>query len=194
MGTREPTGAATPRAQPVDGFGWRNGLLSTSRPSVLSEEQLVSMSSAEFQALQHFSTIVEAWWNQFQVAFIEYGPGAADETGLAGQWGDLHRKVKKLKRFMWEGESDDYLTRETPSEILRDLIGHCFLALEMMSREMPSGRSSASSVRPFSSAPVSSQSARDLLLVCRDEDCARYGRPISSQHQHRFRPGKESCP
>jgi hypothetical protein len=75
----------------------------------------------------------------FAEGFQEYGPGAADETGLAGQWGELHRKVRKLKPVMWDGEAER-LTRETPQEVLRDIVGHCLLALEMYERGFEAGR------------------------------------------------------
>lgn len=83
--------------------------------------------------LSDFRQMLEGWWTEFAEAYIEYGPGAADETGLAGQWADLHRKVRKLKRLMWEGE-EGYLSRESEEEILRDIISHAFLAMEMLRR------------------------------------------------------------
>jgi hypothetical protein len=75
----------------------------------------------------------------FAEGYAEYGPGAADEMGLAGQWGDLYRKIKKLRPVMWEGDAER-LTRETPDQILQDIIGHCLLALEMIDRGMEGGR------------------------------------------------------
>ena len=95
--------------------------------------------------LQTLRALNAEWWADFEAAYIEYGPGAADETGLAGQWADLFRKVMKLKRFMWSGESPEYLKREGAEEILRDLAGHCFLALEMLERDMVGGRQSQTS-------------------------------------------------
>lgn len=98
-------------------------------------------------------------YHRFQDAYIEYGPGAADDLGLAGQWGDLHRKVAKLKRAMWEGDPS-YLTRESMPEILQDIIGHCLLALEMVERGLPVGRSpGASPTRTPGSASPSAASA-----------------------------------
>lgn len=75
----------------------------------------------------------------FAEGYAEYGPNAADALGLAGQWGDLHRKVMKLKRSLWEGRGDT-LTRESETDILRDIIGHCLLALDMIARDMDGGR------------------------------------------------------
>jgi hypothetical protein len=75
---------------------------------------------------------------RFAEGYAEYGEGAADALGLAGQWGDLHRKVMKLKRSMWHGKGN--LTRETEEDVLQDIIGHCYLALEMYSRDFTGGR------------------------------------------------------
>jgi hypothetical protein len=139
--------------------------------------------------LQQLSMIVREWWKQFLVAYTEYGPGAADETGLAGQWGDLHRKVKKLKPFMWEGD-ETRLKRENPREVLMDLIGHCFLAIEMLDREMPSGRSSVYSAPPSSSATDYSASLQDWFRRCCDDECVDYRRMLTpgQRHVHRYRP------
>jgi len=76
---------------------------------------------------------------RFAEGYAEYGPGAADSLGLAGQWGDLHRKVMKLKASMWNG-SMGRLTRETEEQVLQDIMGHCLLALEMLDRGMDGGR------------------------------------------------------
>jgi hypothetical protein len=61
-------------------------------------------------------------------AATHYPDGNADVLGLAGQFGDIWRKIGPLKRAMWDKEK---LTREQPPEILMDLIGHCLLALQM---------------------------------------------------------------
>lgn len=76
--------------------------------------------------------------DRFAEGYREYGEGAADALGLAGQWGDLHRKVMKLKSSLWTGKAN--LTRETEEDILYDIIGHCLLALEMMARDFTGGR------------------------------------------------------
>ena len=82
---------------------------------------------------------LQSAWDRFSEKYAEYEPGAADETGLAGQWADMFRKVRKLKRALWEGETG-YLTTETVGEILDDLLGHVLLAKEMLARDMEGGR------------------------------------------------------
>ncbi len=49
--------------------------------------------------------------------------------GIPGQFADIWRKVWKLKKALWDG---DKLTGEQPKEIIRDLISHLFLTLDML--------------------------------------------------------------
>lgn len=63
----------------------------------------------------------------------EYGENA-QTLGPRGQFADIWRKIAKLKTGLWDGE-EDKLTSEGVDEILRDLIGHCFLILSMRDRE-----------------------------------------------------------
>lgn len=49
-----------------------------------------------------------------------------DDLGVAGQYAEIHRKSKKLKRAMWEGQD---MVGEQPREILLDLIGHAVKAI-----------------------------------------------------------------
>jgi hypothetical protein len=93
----------------------------------------------EFYGLpERFSEVLGSALEAFAEGYREYGPGAADELGLAGQWGDLHRKVGKLKRPLWQG--DPNLTREDESAILNDIVGHSLLALDMLRRGFEGGR------------------------------------------------------
>lgn len=88
-----------------------------------------------------FLSITDEALTRFSVGYHEYGPGAADDLGLAGQWGDLHRKVNKLRRALWEGD-EGYLSREGVDDILYDILGHTLLALDMRRRGMPLGKNS----------------------------------------------------
>lgn len=126
-----------------------------------------------------FSTIEAKALRRFHEALTEYGYGAADETGLAGQWADIHRKVRKLKRAMWEGDAT-YLTRETVPEILEDLIGHCLLALEMIERGANLGRSGS----PHSSSP-SSPSTSDSGVSTADSEASEP--PLGQEYDKRWR-------
>lgn len=54
-----------------------------------------------------------------------YGANAM-RLGPKAQFVDIWRKVKKLKRAIWDGEQ---LHGEQPEEILQDFLGHVLLAL-----------------------------------------------------------------
>lgn len=70
------------------------------------------------------SKLVE-WAMDFIKKQMDYGDGAND-LGLEGQYAELHRKITKLRRAMWEGVE---LVNEPLNEVLGDLVGHCFLAM-----------------------------------------------------------------
>lgn len=72
--------------------------------------------------------ILEEWRDKFLEANADYGD-SYESLGAAGQFGEIWRKVPKLKRSMWDGKP---LNREQPREILMDLIGHCFLAIHLL--------------------------------------------------------------
>lgn len=57
----------------------------------------------------------------------------ADVLGERGQYAELWRKMAKLKKALWDGQP---LVGEQPREILLDLIGHCFLAIDMLDRQI----------------------------------------------------------
>lgn len=59
----------------------------------------------------------------------EYGNNA-DTLGPKGQFADIWRKIAKLKTGLWDDREED-LESESVDQILLDLIGHCFLTLDM---------------------------------------------------------------
>jgi hypothetical protein len=72
---------------------------------------------------------IPTWAARFTEKSVDYGD-AVNELGAQGQFSDMHRKMGKLKRAMWNNEK---LTGEQPIEILEDLIGHCFLSMYFLS-------------------------------------------------------------
>lgn len=68
---------------------------------------------------------IPTWSARFTEKSLDYGD-AVNVLGARGQFADMHRKMGKLKRAMWDGEN---LTGEQPVEIVEDMIGHCFLTL-----------------------------------------------------------------
>lgn len=65
---------------------------------------------------------------RFKHAGQDYGE-TFRQLGLAGQYSDIHRKVGKLKRALWDGIE---LEREEPAEIAGDLIGHCLIIIKLI--------------------------------------------------------------
>lgn len=86
-----------------------------------------------------YATIATTAFLKFAEAYAEYGDSSKDETGLAGQWADLYRKVMKLKAPLWAGQKGR-LTREDETQVLQDLIGHALLALKMIDDGKEGGR------------------------------------------------------
>jgi hypothetical protein len=72
--------------------------------------------------------IMPEWLQLFARKNADYGSGSAYELGVQGQYSDIHRKMIKLKRAMWDGEQLDF---EDTEEIIKDLISHLFLTLHM---------------------------------------------------------------
>lgn len=72
------------------------------------------------------------WAELFARKNSEYGDTSSMTLGPRGQFSDMYRKIIKLKRAMWD-ENESILVSEGMDEILRDLIGHAFLALNMRS-------------------------------------------------------------
>jgi hypothetical protein len=69
---------------------------------------------------------------RFETKAAEYGDEAPNVLGIRGQYSDMHRKMAKLRRAMWEGE---LLTSEPLEEVLDDLIAHCLLTLDMIHQQ-----------------------------------------------------------
>lgn len=65
----------------------------------------------------------------FNLKNSEYGENA-QTLGSRGQFSDIWRKIAKLKTALWDGH-EERLKSEGVDEILMDLIGHCFLILNI---------------------------------------------------------------
>lgn len=97
--------------------------------------------------------ILPKWLEHFQRKNADYSSPRAGTgdlevephtvLGTAGQFADIWRKVWKLKKALWDKQS---LTGEQPDEILFDLIGHCFLTLDLL---RPAPRTPAGGVQGY---------------------------------------------
>ena len=113
----------------------------------------------------------------------EYGSGEQSSgtyLGARGQFADIWRKIGKLKIGLWDG-NEAQLTTESVDEILRDMIGHCFLALQLRALErrikaeaqLPDWRG-RQEVTARLSAGVSHENAADPVQVATDDEIARH--------------------
>jgi hypothetical protein len=55
-----------------------------------------------------------------------------DGLGVKGEFPGLRRRVHKLRRAIWDGEE---MNHEGPEEMIHDLIGTCFIILDLMNQE-----------------------------------------------------------
>ena len=82
--------------------------------------------------------LMPAFWEHFASKAKDYNDIDGFEPhrvlGRRGQFGEIWRKVWKLKNTMWD---DRTLIHEGEREILLDMIGHCFLAIAMLDGEKP---------------------------------------------------------
>lgn len=79
--------------------------------------------------------LTDQWFGEFLKKNADYSHqtfSTGDILGAKGQYAELVRKVFKLQGPLWEGKTMNF---EQPEEIIRDLIGHCFLALVYLEKE-----------------------------------------------------------
>ncbi len=69
--------------------------------------------------------LLPEWLKQFETKNADYGDDSG-KLGVKGGFTDLWRKVLKLKRALWDGQT---LHGEQAREITMDMIGHAFLLL-----------------------------------------------------------------
>lgn len=85
------------------------------------------------QARRLISELIPMFVGRFVEKSLHYGDTNANVLGPAGQFADIWRKIGPLRRALWEGVE---LTQEGPDEICLDLIGHCFLTIDMIQQKV----------------------------------------------------------
>lgn len=75
--------------------------------------------------------LVPEWRELFLRKNVGYGD-MHKELGLIAQYVDMHRKMGKIRRAMWDKEP---IGDESLREVLMDLIGHCFLTLDLIGKD-----------------------------------------------------------
>jgi len=64
----------------------------------------------------------------------DYGDQHRTGLGLRAEFVGLHRKFAKLKSYFWDGQE---MNHEDGQEMLYDVIGSCFLMLDLMAQPAP---------------------------------------------------------
>lgn len=77
-----------------------------------------------------FAKLVPEWTCQFLEKNAAYGEDPAP-LGPGAEFVEIWRKAKKLRRSIWDGEE---IGAEGPREVAMDLIGHCFLLIELLDK------------------------------------------------------------
>jgi hypothetical protein len=72
--------------------------------------------------------LVPEWRDQFLEKNAGYGEDH-DPLGPAGEFVEIYRKAKKLRRALWDKHP---IGDETTREVTMDLIGHCFLLIDLL--------------------------------------------------------------
>jgi len=70
--------------------------------------------------------LVPEWMEMFLRKNAGYGTGASD-LGMKGEFVEIWRKARKLRRSLWEERS---IGDETVREVAMDMVGHLFLLLD----------------------------------------------------------------
>jgi hypothetical protein len=73
-------------------------------------------------------SLLPEWIEHFLRKNAGYG-NMHHDLGVRAQYVDINRKVGKLRRKWWDGKE---IGPETDREVCLDLIGHLFLALELL--------------------------------------------------------------
>lgn len=79
--------------------------------------------------------LIPEWIEYFLPKNADYGD-FHHELGSKAQFVDIWRKARKMKNAIWD---DQEMNHEGADEILKDMIGHCFLALQL--RKIEEGKS-----------------------------------------------------
>lgn len=82
--------------------------------------------------IQHLPHVIQLFRSKARDYSDNSGVFTADLLGSRGQFGDIWRKIPKLKKALWDGEE---LAGEQAEEILADLIGHCMLAIDYLASD-----------------------------------------------------------
>lgn len=79
-----------------------------------------------------YEVLLPEFLEQFLAKNADYGDQHRAGLGVRAEYVGIHRKVEKLKTALWDGQ---VMNGEGPREMLFDLIGQCFIVLDLISQE-----------------------------------------------------------
>jgi hypothetical protein len=79
-----------------------------------------------------YEVLLPEFLERFFAKNADYGDQHRTGLGTAAEFVGIHRKVEKLKTALWDGQE---MNGEGPREMLFDLIGQCFIILDLMAQE-----------------------------------------------------------
>lgn len=74
------------------------------------------------------SRVLPRLLRHFAVKHAEYGPQLDDDLGAPGHFADISRKMKKLRRYLWDGVKVPP-GAESVQQIMEEMVGHLLFAL-----------------------------------------------------------------
>lgn len=81
----------------------------------------------------HFiqEVLLPEFLERFFAKNADYGDQHRAGLGVAAEYVGIHRKVEKLKKALWDGQT---MNGEDAREMLFDLIGQCFIVLDLLAQ------------------------------------------------------------
>lgn len=93
---------------------------------------MVQLPRPQTQQAERCIEIMVAAMSLFISKNAGYGEPDGDDLGSAGQWADMHRKIKLIKRHLWDKEP--WTHHEPFEQVCEELIGHLLLTIDFKER------------------------------------------------------------
>jgi len=132
----------------IGGMDWYNGPTDRAETARSHGKALAAALDGVFQDLQRpprglrepatssgwfvYEVLLPEFLEQFLAKNADYGDQHRAGLGVRAEYVGIHRKVEKLKTALWDGQ---VMNGEGPREMLFDLIGQCFIVLDLMAQE-----------------------------------------------------------
>ena len=79
-----------------------------------------------------YEVLLPEFLERFLAKNADYGDQHRTGLGVKAEYVGIHRKIEKLKSALWDEQA---MNGEGAREMLFDLIGQCFIVLDLMAQE-----------------------------------------------------------